>query len=198
LLGFIVDEVDRLTQVVNNLLGLARFAPPKFKPVAVQDLLSSMLARWRKSDDHNPHVAINCECNHSETILADRQQLVQVFMNLIRNSEEALPNGGRIDIKVAVDRQNDGIIINIRDSGPGVAPEEVEKLWQNFYTTKQEGVGLGLSVCKQIIQAHSGEIEIVGAENCGFCITIRLPLRPEYTISAPVKGYVAEDPATVA
>ncbi len=198
LLGFIVDEVDRLTQVVNNLLGLARFAPPKFKSVAVQDLLSSMLARWKKSDDHNSHVAINCECNHSETILADRQQLVQVFMNLIRNSEEALPNGGRIDIKVAVDRQNDGIIINIRDSGPGVAPEEVEKLWQNFYTTKPEGVGLGLSVCKQIIQAHSGKIEIVGAENCGFCITIRLPLRPEYTISAPVKGYVAEDPVTVA
>jgi len=189
LLGYIVGEVDRLSQVVNNLLGLARSAPPDFKPMEIQELLSSLFARWKKSEDHNAKVVMDCQCNHSEPILADRQQLAQVFLNLIRNSEDAMPHGGRIDILSDLDRQNAGIVISLTDSGPGVAPEEVEKLWQNFYTTKRDGVGLGLSVCKQIVQAHGGEIEIANSENGGLCVVMRLPLRPEPALDTPVNGF---------
>ncbi len=186
LLNFIVDEVDRLTQVVNNLLGLARFAPPSFKPVKVFDLLSSLIVRWEKSEDHNARVTIRCRCRESEPILADPQQLAQVFMNLIRNSEDAMPDGGRIDIALDSDPPNDGIMITLKDSGPGVAPEQAEKLWQNFYTTKKDGVGLGLPVCRQIIQAHDGTIEIETARNSGFCIVICLPFRPEFVVPGTV------------
>ena len=197
LLGFIMDEVDRLTQVVNNLLGLARYAPPDFKSVTVEDLFTALLERWQQSEDHNPRIDIDLRCQPAEPILADRQQLIQVFMNLIRNSEDAMPDGGRIDIQLDNDSGKDGIVICLKDTGPGAAPEQVEKLWQKFYTTKKDGVGLGLPVCKQIIQAHGGKIEIAGAEDSGFCVTIDLPRRPQGMHAATHKAFIIKDPISI-
>lgn len=198
LLGFIVDEVDRLTQVVNNLLGLARYAPPDFKPVALHELLSSIIERWRLSDDHNPRVVIQCRCTFEESILADRQQLVQVVMNLIRNSEDAMSDGGRIDIRIDAEPHDDGIVLRLTDTGPGVTPEQVGKLWQKFYTTKRDGVGLGLPLCKQIVQAHGGTIQITSPENHGLMVIIRLPQRPESIIPAAAGDLAGPKPSSAA
>ncbi|RJQ69349.1 MAG: hypothetical protein C4519_21835 [Desulfobacteraceae bacterium] len=178
LLGFILDEVDRLTTVVNHMLDMARYVPPEFASVRLDRLLEAIVQRWAESADHNPKVAIHCRCDRSETILADQQQLVQVALNLIRNSEEAMPEGGRLDIAMTPDDQEDHAVIRFKDTGAGVPPEQIDHLWEKFYTTKKNGVGLGLSVCKQIVQAHGGTIGIESGPAHGLTVTIRLPRRP--------------------
>lgn len=184
LLEFIVDEVDRLTTVVNHMLDMARYAPPEFNPVRLDQLLPSIVQRWLQSADHNAAVSIRCRCDQSETIWADRQQLVQVAVNLIRNSEEAMPDGGRLEIALASDDATDSVILRFTDTGIGVTPDQVDNLWKKFYTTKKDGIGLGLSVCKQIVQGHGGAIGIEAGETNGLTVSIRLPRRPEKTGSA--------------
>jgi signal transduction histidine kinase len=177
LLGFILAEVDRLNTVVEQTLKMARFAPPEFKPVPMDPFLQKLIDRWRQSKDHNPGVQIVYHCLKPVTLPADQSQLVQVVLNLIRNSEEAMPEGGRLEIVLAADAQTQDAILRFQDTGPGVAAEAEALLWKRFYTTKENGIGLGLPVCKQIVEAHGGTIGMQNGSEGGLTVTIHLPRR---------------------
>jgi signal transduction histidine kinase len=111
------------------------------------------------------------------TLPADQSQLVQVVLNLIRNSEEAMPEGGRLEIVLSADAQTQDAILRFQDTGPGVAAEAEALLWKRFYTTKENGIGLGLPVCKQIVEAHGGTIGMQNGSEGGLTVTIHLPRR---------------------
>ncbi len=175
----IVEEVDGMNLVVNNLLGLARYKPPEFIPLDPAENLASLIVRWEISAGHNRAVKITLEdAYHGAKVCADENQLSQVFLNLIQNGEEAMPNAGDLSIKIAAPPKDDGVIIFFTDRGAGISSEDIHELFKKFFTTKEKGSGLGLAVCRQIIMMHDGSIELYNNEGPGVTVRIRLPCRP--------------------
>ncbi len=182
-LDFIIEEADRLNQVVNNLLDLARFKPPTFSEVYIDELITQILNKWERSGKHNPSVIITQTGSPGRRpIYADEKQLRQVFLNLVQNSEEAMPNGGKLNIDFSEDRKNDGIIISISDTGTGIPEDVTQKVFKKFFTTKDKGLGLGLAVCQQIIEAHNGSISIKSTPGEGTTVSVWLPRKPHSAV----------------
>ncbi len=184
LLHYIVDEVDSLNQVIDNLLGLARHKPPRFRQVDLKKETTRFVAKWTQCADHNTKVTI--ELNFPEClpiIYADFKQLQQVLLNCLSNSEEVMVDGGRITIGMR-ELDNERLEIRITDTGPGVAEDDLKLVFKKFFTTKEKGVGLGLPVCRQIVRAHNGSIILTNREDGGASVVIRLPLRPLVAIGA--------------
>jgi len=184
LLHYIVDEVDSLNLVINNLLGLARHKPPRFRKVDLKKELIDFVSKWKHSGDHNKKVEIDVSFpEHLPVLYADFKQLRQVLLNCIGNSEEAMSDGGRIIIAVR-ELENERIEILLTDTGPGLADEDLKLVFKKFFTTKKKGVGLGLPVCRQIIRTHNGSISLINEKEGGASVIIRLPLRPLVSIGA--------------
>lgn len=184
ILAYILDEAQHLNVSMNNLLGLAKQRPPRFEQVDLSRELSGFVQRWLQNDDHNQRVTIEVSIErYLPPLYADLRQLNQVLFNLIRNSEEMMPDGGTIILQAESAKQT--ITISVLDNGPGIADNDKEKLFKNFYTTKENGIGLGLVICQQIVQAHKGEISLTNREEGGAVATVCLPLKPLSTVSVP-------------
>jgi len=99
--------------------------------------------------------------------------LYQAFLNVLINAMQAMPGGGRIDIKI--DSNNNSIMIYFEDEGEGISEDLLEKIWDPFFTTKEKGTGLGLGIVKNIVESHSGSIIIVNKPDGGARAVIELP-----------------------
>ncbi len=104
----------------------------------------------------------------------DAGQMKQVFLNLFKNSVEAMPQGGRLAVTAAL--EDGDLVLKIVDTGQGISPENLQKLFTPFFSTKEGGTGLGLTICRGLISQHQGEIRFESGLNCGTTCTIRLPL----------------------
>ena len=177
MLGYIIDEVDGLNAVVTNILGLAKFKKPDIRAITLQKEIPKLCQQWNHSDDHNSDIKIQCSvAGDLPPLYVDFRQLRQVLLNLILNSEEALKNDGIIILSVR--QENDFAVFQLQDDGPGIAEEHIDELFKNFFTTKSDGLGIGLAVCKQIISAHHGFITISNLPENGVEVLIYLPFRP--------------------
>ncbi len=177
MLRYILDEVDNLNMVITNILGLAKFKNPDFQPVNLEHELHALCDKWRESDDHNQNISIRCTVTRRMPVLyADFGQIRQVLLNLFLNSEEALAGDGTISL--SAEKQDDFVLIRMQDDGPGIAEENKDELFGKFFTTKKDGLGLGLTVCKQIIEAHYGTITIDNRAQGGAEALIRMPFQP--------------------
>jgi PAS domain S-box-containing protein len=107
-------------------------------------------------------------------VYCDENQLKQVFLNILKNATEAMPNGGNIDLKVKKDKEK-GVLIQIIDQGVGIPKERIPTLGDPFYTTKEKGTGLGLMTCYKIIENHQGQLQIDSEVNKGTTVQIFLP-----------------------
>ena len=103
-------------------------------------------------------------------------QIQRVFVNLIKNAYDAMPNGGRLEIKSKP--SNETIEINLCDTGPGIPIEVIQKLWKGPVTTKAKGLGLGLAISKRIVEAHNGSICVERSSECGTLVRVKLPIEP--------------------
>jgi signal transduction histidine kinase len=106
---------------------------------------------------------------------ADADQLSQVFVNLVTNAVQAMPQGGRLSVSSAASDELFATV-KVQDTGVGMNAETIGRLFQPFFTTKEKGIGLGLSVTKSIIEAHRGNIEVTSTPGQGTCFTVQLPL----------------------
>ncbi len=177
ILEYIIEEVDALNLTINSLLGLARHRAPVFKPVDLHTNLPAILHRWQQSTDHIPEITITCDIPEPLPVLyCDFSQLSQIILNLIRNAEEAMEPPGTINVRVS--NMDSHALIRIIDTGPGIDPEHLHHIFQNFFTTKDSGIGLGLPTCRQLVQAHNGSINIKNGENGGIEALILLPFEP--------------------
>ena len=177
MLHYIMDEVDGLNQVVGNILGLARFKNPRFEPVDLEEEIPAICHRWLNSGDHNPAVTITWRISGRLPLVSlDPGQIGQVMFNLLRNSEEAMTGDGTIE--VIVEGEGDEVVIRLLDNGPGIEDIHKDALFDNFFTTKTNGLGLGLSLCRQIVDAHHGTIEIGNRDRGGVEVVIKLPCHP--------------------
>jgi signal transduction histidine kinase len=178
LLEYIIGEVDGLESVINNMMGLARYKVPDLAPVNLCSKILSMINLWNNSGNHNKTISIQLvQKNNILSVFADFKQLQQVFLNCITNSEDAMPDGGRILFFIEY-QSDDTIDIQISDTGPGVPEKNIKNVFKKFFTTKEKGMGIGLSVCKQIILAHNGSISIENMKNAGLNVRINLPCKP--------------------
>jgi signal transduction histidine kinase len=115
------------------------------------------------------------------TIFADRQKLRQVFLNLFTNAGDAMPKGGKLTIRARKGQTADKkpfIVIEVIDTGAGIAPENLPRVMEPFFTTKEEGkgTGLGLAICKRIVQEHKGTIQLESAVGKGTTVRLTLPV----------------------
>jgi signal transduction histidine kinase len=119
-------------------------------------------------------VAINVICDDRPCIVSgDPTQLRQVFTNLVKNALEAMKGEGTLSVTVA---QSAGpVVVRFDDEGPGIPPDKVARVFEPFYTTREDGVGMGLAVSLRIITAHDGTIQAGSREGGGTTITVRLP-----------------------
>jgi len=170
------SELVRSTKLVRNLLDFARQSPPAFRQVNLNDVINRALDLAAHSAQLQ-HVQIINEPDLSlPTVTADSDQLQQVFTNLILNAIQAMTKGGTLTLRTSVEHEQ--LKVEVRDTGHGISPENMRRLFTPFFTTKQEvkGVGLGLAVAYGIIQRHKGRIEVQSQEGVGTTFTVYLPL----------------------
>lgn len=159
LTGFIVSETDRLNRLVTTLLECASPRPPLFQPHDLHDIVRHVVALVG-SRAEKKHIAVETCLEAGQSILdCDREQIIQVFLNLVINAIQHVPEGGRIRI-VSQDRV-DGVVLRVEDDGPGIPEAERDRVFDPFFTRREGGIGLGLTIVQQIVQAHGGEIGVV-------------------------------------
>ena len=179
LLDFIVAEIASMDTLVNKLLGLASYKAPLLLPYNLTDELNGLLDRWGKVKDHKTDVSIIRKYDDQPIRLTgDPAQIGQVILNLIRNSEESMPTGGTIAVEMTTNNDDETVDIKINDTGKGIASNEMPNPFNKFFTTKQNGLGLGLMLCRQIIQAHNGVITVKNKKDSGMEAFIQLPIKP--------------------
>ena len=185
LLEYIIGEVDGLTRVIDNMMGLARYRRPEFAAVDLKQALPGLIKYWDASENHRPEIKITLTVDdHLPVISADFNQLQQVFLNCITNAEDAMPDRGTIHVRAQREDEDD-ILVRITDTGPGIPPDQMDNVFKQFFTTKEKGMGIGLSVSRQIIQAHGGIMEIENLDGKGLEVRLHLPVNPWPGIGPP-------------
>ncbi|MSN25690.1 MAG: PAS domain S-box protein [Geobacter sp.] len=181
LLAIVTREAERLNLLITEFLAYARPNNPKREPVTLHALIEETCDLM--SSDHNFRLVTirNLIPSHSE-VIADPNQLRQVFINLLHNATDAMPDGGSITIESSPQlRGADGynkipfINISVTDSGSGISEEESQHLFEPFWTTKSHGTGLGLAICYRIIEAHGGNLTAESPAEGGCRFVISLP-----------------------
>src|SRR5713226_9771625 len=159
-LSLIVKEGNRAGEVVGRVRALIKKAPPRKDAVAINDAILEVIALTR-TEAANNNVSVRTQLAEGlPHIRGDRVQLQQVLLNLIINAIEAMRDVGEEERELLISTRNepDGVSVEVRDSGPGFAPAALERVFEAFYTTKPSGLGLGLSICRSIIEAHNGQL----------------------------------------
>ena len=167
------DEVARLDGIIKNFLEAIRPRPPALAEVNLPEVIEDVL-RFQSKELEDRGVQIAGELPASTpVIMADRDQLKQVFFNLIKNAAEAMQPGGRLSIKVRAD--DDSVFVAIADTGSGVKAADLARLFQPYHTTKVSGHGLGLMIVQRIMRDHGGHVGIDSKEGVGTVVTLQFP-----------------------
>lgn len=181
-LQVIIGEVDRLNEVVQNFLYYARPFELNTEPTDINATMSHVMSLVRAEGlpegiRIEEHLGGNLP-----TFPVDDVKIGQVVFNLIRNAIQAMGEGvvrvstSRGSLQGQLARGRPAVVLRIEDNGPGIAKDDLDKLFIPFYTTKSDGTGLGLPICQRIVRAHEGEIEVRSVVGKGATFTVRLPL----------------------
>ncbi|HEY8996068.1 MAG TPA: ATP-binding protein [Lacunisphaera sp.] len=167
------DEVTRLDGIIKNFLEAIRPRPPDLGEVYLPGLIEEVLRfQDRELADRGITVASEMPVG-TPVIMADRDQLKQVFFNLIKNAMEAMQPGGRLSLKLRSD--DDSVFVAIADTGSGIKAEDLAKLFQPYHTTKVSGHGLGLMIVQRILRDHGGHVGVESKEGVGTAVTLQFP-----------------------
>jgi C4-dicarboxylate-specific signal transduction histidine kinase len=180
-LGFIVESGVRAGEVIDRIRTLVRKAPPQKDKVDINEAILEVLALIRAEIAMNAVSAKTQLAEGLPSVWGDRVQLQQVMLNLFINAIEAMSgmDDGSRQLLISTEKTcSDAVLVAVRDSGPGFPPESAERLFESFYTTKPGGLGMGLSICHSIIEAHEGRLWATAAEPRGAVFAFTLPVRP--------------------
>ncbi len=188
LMDIIMKESDRLNSIITNFLSYARPAAGEFVETDVGAAIRDTFTLLKHSPDvREGHVLAEDLPAKPVIVSADPTQLKQIFWNLARNAMQAMPDGGKLTVGVRP-IPNNRVRITVEDSGRGMSPEQVEKLFEPFAESTTGGTGLGLSIVYQIVKDHNGVINIRSAEGKGTTITIDLPKENRRAAMPPSNG----------
>lgn len=173
LVGFILSETERLNRLVTMLLECARPSPPEFRPhdlhAIIRDVIGLLASRAEhagvslRTDLPEPPIVLDC----------DREQIMQVLLNLVLNALSFVSSGGTV--AVSTHRDEDSVWVSVVDDGPGVPVELRERIFDPFFSRREGGIGLGLTIVQQIVHVHGGEISVGESAWGGAAFNIRFP-----------------------
>jgi PAS domain S-box-containing protein len=166
-------EVTRLDSIIRNFLEAIRPRPPDLAEVNVVEVIEDVL-RFQGKELEDRGLTVDGELPASTpVIMADRNQLKQVFFNLVKNAMEAMTAGGKLSIRVRAD--DDSVYLLFADTGSGIKTEDLPKLFSPYHTTKTGGHGLGLMIVQRIMRDHGGHVGIESKEGTGTVVTLQFP-----------------------
>jgi signal transduction histidine kinase len=176
------QAAQRAAKLTNAVLGMARNRPPVFEATPLRPLIDETLFLLER-EMTKYKIAVETHLNDVPEIPAIGNQVQQVLLNLLINARQAMPQGGRIVVKLDHDPVGGTVDLQVRDTGCGMPPEKLRRIFEPFYTTKsgpdetgKGGTGLGLAACRQIIEAHRGKIRVESSVGKGTAFTLRLPV----------------------
>ena len=180
-LGRIVSNGLRAGNVVERIRSLITKAPPRKDRVDINEAIREVIELTR-SDAVKNGVAVQADLTDGLPLIdGDRVQLQQVIINLVVNAVQAMSNAsdGTRELSISSGRTPDGVLVTVKDSGPGLPPATLERLFEAFYTTKPGGLGLGLSICRSIIDAHGGRLWASANVPRGAIFHVAVPAYPD-------------------
>ena len=177
-LKVIEEEIHRINEIVDQFLRFAKPTPPLFQKVEVASIFKETLQLLRPQIEKQ-RIVVQKEFQTLPPILMDREQIKQVILNLLLNAIQAMIKGGHLALKGHIPRDERWIKLLIQDSGVGIPLEDMNQLFDPFFSTKEGGIGLGLSIAHRIIDQHHGKIEVESAPGKGTLFTIWLPIHKE-------------------
>ncbi|ULJ72992.1 PAS domain-containing sensor histidine kinase [Rhizobium gallicum] len=174
----VVKDGTRAGAVIDRIRSLFKNAPPSLENLDITEALTEIVALSRGKALKN---GVFLQVQLSEglpTVRGDRVQLQQVMLNLITNAIEAMSDAddGNRNLRIAAGSDDDNVFVTVQDSGPGLTPATLERVFEPFYTTKPTGLGVGLSICRSIIEAHSGALWATNAEKGGAVFSFTVPI----------------------
>ncbi|MGQ9608638.1 MAG: sensor histidine kinase [bacterium] len=173
-LNTINKEIDRLESILTGFLRFVRIPKPDIKKRSLYILLNELLDFTEpEAQQLNIEIIRNFNSDLPE-IDMDDNQIKQALLNIILNANQAMPSGGKIIVKAY--KTNNHVSIDITDTGEGVSPDRIDKLFNLFYSTKEDGTGLGLPIAKRIIDMHNGEIKVKSKLGGGTTFSVILPI----------------------
>lgn len=170
--GNIVNEAVRLENLVNDLLAYAGSDQAPRGRVDLAEVLDHTLSLVA-SEAAESGVGITVDGPGTVPVTANRDRLEQVFLNLLRNALQSMPAGGELKLSAAL--AGESAIVTVRDSGHGIAEQELEMVFDPFFTTRARGTGLGLALCRKIVEEHAGTISLESRVDHGTKVTVTLP-----------------------
>lgn len=177
----ILKGSQRAATIVSSMLGFARKNSSQREVTDLASLVEEVLVLASK-DLSKHHIQVETKYHSRPRCPVAPGQIEQVLLNLVINARQAMPRGGRLRIDLRENRATNMAEIRVSDTGVGIAPEELRLIFEPFYTTKEPdehghgGTGLGLSVCRQIIEQHHGRIRVESLVGKGSTFTVKLPL----------------------
>jgi PAS domain S-box-containing protein len=174
ILEILDKEVGTAEKIISSLLDFARTRPPTRRKVDLNDVVQEELSRTPLPDA--PRVEVVCQLDEDlPFILADPDQLSQVFGNIIHNGIQAMTDGGRLVVRSAVESP-EWVTVSVADTGAGISEENLKKIFEPLFTTKAKGIGLGLALVKTLVEGHGGTVGVESQVGEGSTFTVRLPL----------------------
>jgi len=177
----ILDAANRGAKITNTVLGLARNRSGDMEPTDLVPLIVDSLVLMER-EMHKYRVAIETEFEEVPRVMAAGNQIQRLMLNLLTNARQAIGESGTIRIRIAFEKKTNSVVLTVRDSGQGIAPENLPKIFEPFFTTKngpdssgKGGTGLGLSACKEIVDQHHARVRVESTVGKGTAFSIRFP-----------------------
>lgn len=185
----------RASKITNAVLGMARNRSEHFELTDIAKIIDeSMVLLEREMQKYRISVELDFEENLPE-VAAIGNQIQQVLMNLLINARQAMVEGGQLLIKLRHNTENNTVDLSVRDYGPGIPQDKLRRIFEPFYSTKsgpdetgKGGTGVGLSTCKNIIEAHGGKIRVESSVGKGTCFTLMLPIERQQSPVPMARG----------
>jgi two-component system, sporulation sensor kinase E len=179
-------EINRLDYIITQFLQAIRPVPPQLKPDSLNDVVEKTLDLL-KPELENRGLAVAAKlARRLAAAPLDAIQMQQVLVNLIKNAMQAMTKGGTLTLRTG--ENDDGVWVSVGDTGGGIPQEQINRIFEPFYTTKKKGSGLGLMIVQRIVRAHNGRIELESHVGRGTTFRVWLPLheRKQRLLEAPV------------
>jgi len=174
-LQVIEEEIRRINEIVDQFLRFAKPASPLLEKTNLIPIFEEILQLLRPQIERGK-IKVKKEFEPLPFITADKEQMKQVILNLLLNAVQAMPNGGHLSLRGQVSEKDHWVTLSIQDSGIGIPSEDMNKLFDPFFSTKEGGVGLGLSIAHRIVEEHHGKIEVESTPGKGTLLTVWLPI----------------------
>jgi signal transduction histidine kinase len=204
----ILEASQRAEKITNGVLGMARNRSTDHAPTDLAKLVEESLVLLER-ELRKYRVQVELLVEPAPLALVCGNQIQQVLLNLLTNARQAMPNGGRVLVRIAPDEVAGTVDLTIRDTGSGIPTEQLPRIFDRFYTTKRGpdesgkgGTGVGLSMCREIIEQHHGKIRVESTVGVGTAFTLKLPAAPSEnlaqssvplpTLGIPTSAHTAE------